>query len=484
VMGGQSRNSLGLRASLAVLASPPSLVAIALLLINDHLFKQMWPSLVTGKLSDFAGLYFAPYVVLVAMFAIPFGALEGRPFRVACIAYLAIATGFVALKVSEATAAPLLAAASGLGFPVVITADPTDLAALCMLPLSYTAWSARVRQPAGRPRVLLRSSSFAVAALAIVASSTAQPEISSVAIDVAGNVYAAIEYTSSDGVYVADLDARSWHKLATTGRQLVADPHRPGVVYLLATGRAAPTVGRLTSDGLKQIGPPPPDARRSAVYGPNLLVAARWVHPALFVSRNGELLTTNDDGGAWVNVGTPGEMRALAVSSEEGLVYIVTGSSLTPGVGWLYRSRDSGAHWTYMESLEVGSYGSATVAVHPHDSQLVFMGTGTELRRTADGGVSFSTLIRKTGTNWTWDVKFDPTDDDHVFLIQGSGCCPLLESRDRGLTWLDAGINAPQVAVAPNGDVYAVSSAWDKVLRRVGQEWADVTYSLPVQRSR
>src|SRR5437870_2547625 len=113
VMGGQSRNSPGLGASLAVLASPPSLIAIALLLINDHLFKQMWPSVVTGKLSDFAGLYFAPYVVLVAMFAIPFGPLHGKPFRVACIVYLAIATVFVALKVSEASAAPLIATASG-----------------------------------------------------------------------------------------------------------------------------------------------------------------------------------------------------------------------------------------------------------------------------------------------------------------------------------------------------------------------------------
>jgi hypothetical protein len=483
-MGGQSSNTPGLGASLVVLASPPSLVAIALLLINDHLFKQMWPSLVTGKLSDFAGLYFAPYVLLAAMFVIPFKALQRKPFSLARIVYLAIATGFVALKVSEATAAPLLAAASGLGFPVVITADPSDLAALCMLPLSYVAWSARMRQLAGQPRRLLHSVTFAVAALSIVASSTAQPEISSIAIDAAGDVYAAVEYTSADGVYVADFETHSWRKLATTGRQLVADPHRPGTVYLLEAGRAAPTVGRLTSDGVKQIGPPPPDARRSAVYGPSLLVAAPWVHRTLFVSRNGELLTTNDNGGTWVNVGTPGEMRALAVSSEEGLIYIVTGSALTPGVAWLYRSRDAGSHWTYMESLEVGSYGSATVAVHPTDGQLVFLGTATELRRSADGGLSFSTVITQAGTNWTWEVRFDPTDDYHLLLIQGFGCCPLLESRDRGVTWLDAGINAKEVAVAPNGDVYAVSGAWDKVLRRVGKDWADVTYTLPVHRSR
>ena len=82
--------------------------------------------------------------------------------------------------------------------------------------------------------------------------------------------------------------------------------------------------GRRTEEYLQRYGsrrkrwsPPSPDAGRSAVYGPELLVAAPWVHQALFVSRNGELLTTNDDGTTWVHVGTPGEMRALGVSSSQ-----------------------------------------------------------------------------------------------------------------------------------------------------------------------
>lgn len=33
---------------------------MALLLLNDHWFKQMAPGVVTGKLSDFAGLYVTP----------------------------------------------------------------------------------------------------------------------------------------------------------------------------------------------------------------------------------------------------------------------------------------------------------------------------------------------------------------------------------------------------------------------------------------
>jgi hypothetical protein len=52
------------------------------------------------------------------------------------------------------------------------------------------------------------------------------------------------------------------------------------------------------------------------------------------------------------------------------------------------------------------------------------------------------------------------------------------------VTWSRAGIDANEVAVDPHGNVYVVSGARDRVLRRVGDEWVDVTYSLPVQRSR
>jgi hypothetical protein len=481
-MGRRSSPSVGLGASLTALASPPSLAAIALLLINDHLLKELWPSFLTGKLSDFAGLYFAPFVVLAVIFAIPLGPLHAKPSRTALIAYLAIATCFAALKLAEATAAPLLALASSVGFPVLITRDPSDLAALSILPLSYAAWRARIGALAVRPRRLLRVGTLAVAALSMIATSgPPQPSIRSIAVDVAGDIYVTVEYTaSSDGVYVTTLGDQAWRRLATTGEQVVADPRGPGTVYVLDSS----AVVRLTRDGADRIGPPPPSVASRTFYGPTFLVAAPWGEPALFLARNGDLLATRDDGMTWGDLLNPAEMRALAVSSEEGLVYIVTTSALTPRVAWLYRSRDTGAHWTYMESLRVGISSEATVAVHPNDGQLVFLGSDTELRRSTDGGISFATVIAKSGTNWTWEVRFDPTDDDHLLLIQGSGCCALLESYDRGVTWTDAGINATEVALAPNGDVYAVSGSRDKVLRRVGDKWLDITYSLPVQRSR
>ena len=49
--------------SLRTLAHPLTWLALALLLVNDHLLRVLWPSWWTGKLGDFAWLFFAPLVL-------------------------------------------------------------------------------------------------------------------------------------------------------------------------------------------------------------------------------------------------------------------------------------------------------------------------------------------------------------------------------------------------------------------------------------
>ena len=46
--------------SVRALASPVAVVSLVLLVLNDHVLKQAWPGVVTGKLSDVAGLVVAP----------------------------------------------------------------------------------------------------------------------------------------------------------------------------------------------------------------------------------------------------------------------------------------------------------------------------------------------------------------------------------------------------------------------------------------
>lgn len=47
-----------------LLLSPPAIVAVVAVLLNDHLFKGLWGNWWTGKLSDAAGLFLLPLAIM------------------------------------------------------------------------------------------------------------------------------------------------------------------------------------------------------------------------------------------------------------------------------------------------------------------------------------------------------------------------------------------------------------------------------------
>lgn len=114
----------------SLIATPVFLLAVATLLLNDHVLKDAWPGFVTGKLSDVAG---------VAMMAILLSALAGR----SSIGFVATAVGFTLLKtvsLAAILAAPILGG--------VTRTDPTDVLALFVL-IPLWIWARRPPQ-AGR----------------------------------------------------------------------------------------------------------------------------------------------------------------------------------------------------------------------------------------------------------------------------------------------------------------------------------------------
>jgi len=125
------------------LLHPVALTAIAVLVINDHILKDAYPSWLTGKLSDVAGMIFFP--LLVAALLAPL-ARRMRIARDRLITACVIATGvgFAAIKLWEPATVlcqhvlGLLQLSPG---PVQIVRDPTDLLALAALafPLSWRA---------------------------------------------------------------------------------------------------------------------------------------------------------------------------------------------------------------------------------------------------------------------------------------------------------------------------------------------------------
>ncbi|MFV8753042.1 hypothetical protein ACNOYE_21045 [Nannocystaceae bacterium ST9] len=131
VAGPARSRDAGLRPARA-LVTWPWLVALAVLIVNDQVLKHagVLPGVVTGKLSDFAGLLVAPTLFATV--------LRVRSERGLCWAHLAIGVVFAGIQLSTGFA-ELWSRAMGLvGYPWTIVSDPGDLVALPMLLVSWT----------------------------------------------------------------------------------------------------------------------------------------------------------------------------------------------------------------------------------------------------------------------------------------------------------------------------------------------------------
>ncbi len=128
----------------ALVLQPPFVLSIAVLLLNDHVLKAQVGGPVTGKLSDFAGLFAVPFVVAAVVEAAGRGRLRcsSRAF-----ALIAVITGVVFAAVKLDSHARSLAANVGSvarwpldllagrsdPSPIVITPDATDVVAVVAL---------------------------------------------------------------------------------------------------------------------------------------------------------------------------------------------------------------------------------------------------------------------------------------------------------------------------------------------------------------
>ncbi|MDY0002292.1 MAG: hypothetical protein RBU30_13435 [Polyangia bacterium] len=152
-------------------AHPLPLLGLLVLGLNDHVLKGsgLLPGWMTGKLSDFAGLFWFPLFVTALLDTLLFLAFRlsggrtpdyslSRTKVLASLAFTAIL--FVPLKLSDAWGSLYIRAMHaldvlGLFERFAVVRDPTDLVALAMFPLVYLFALQFIRRvPIGRLSVL------------------------------------------------------------------------------------------------------------------------------------------------------------------------------------------------------------------------------------------------------------------------------------------------------------------------------------------
>jgi hypothetical protein len=149
------------------LLHPLWLGSLAVLVLNDHVLKGagILPGAVTGKLSDFAGLVVAP-VLLAAL-------VRARGPRGWLLAHVAVGLVFSAIQLSATAATLWSGAMAAVGFPWVITRDPTDLLALPALGLS--AWALLGAMQCPSPGVARRRAELVAAGTGLVCCAATSP---------------------------------------------------------------------------------------------------------------------------------------------------------------------------------------------------------------------------------------------------------------------------------------------------------------------
>lgn len=150
-----------------LLLAPPSVVALGAIAINDHVLKARFGGVVTGKLSDVAGVFVFPLLILSVLecgrWLVRRSGWASRPGEVLG-AVTVTAVGFAAVKLSPAVAGAYGATIGALRWVVgaavaavvgsdvsyrsiEVIVDPTDLVVLPVLVASAAVALARRRVP-------------------------------------------------------------------------------------------------------------------------------------------------------------------------------------------------------------------------------------------------------------------------------------------------------------------------------------------------
>ena len=124
-----------------LLSRPVSLLALVLLFLNDHVLRVLWPSWITGKLGDFAWLFFAPFALAALLALLIPRSVRDHEKLVGMLAFGIVGIVFFLGNSFTLTHEFVLTFLVWLlPFPVQIIRDPLDLIALVAIVPAWQMW--------------------------------------------------------------------------------------------------------------------------------------------------------------------------------------------------------------------------------------------------------------------------------------------------------------------------------------------------------
>ena len=138
-----------LNKALSILAHPLSIGAIALYALNTFVFQYLWPSWWTGKLGDFAWLFFFPYVMTIFFALLLPRKWKERSFF---LATAVVGIAFVLVKTTVFNHYIIQLLTSVLRIPVSLSKDSTDVISIIILAGTVLFWEKYQPSSATSPR--------------------------------------------------------------------------------------------------------------------------------------------------------------------------------------------------------------------------------------------------------------------------------------------------------------------------------------------
>lgn len=301
------KNDVRVRA-ISCLAHPYSLAAFGVLILNDHILRIYWPSWWTGKLGDFAWLFFFPFFLMVLLSWIIPNRIDNKDRVTAGIAF-GLTGGIFSLAKTWEPLHDLVVrlCAYIFGWQVNWQLDPTDLMALFSLVGAAWLWhhTAQWKVKAYQPAWIL----LPLAAILTIANSVGPSYGIFCLEEKDDNVYA----ISSFGTYTSNNGGLSWEE---AGEQWIpclshfydqavtsttslseaiefSDPTRPEVIYRITTGKSIESSSDNGETWVTEYRPQLPSEAMRAYLAQNTSGMTRFRQPPLdaeFDPQNGNLI--------------------------------------------------------------------------------------------------------------------------------------------------------------------------------------------------